>query len=84
MLATRLGVSLLKVVATIDSPASHQGTDRPERKNSDMFLPARLPKNSEGPKQIKSETRTMIQSIGSRCIVRERFSRLPEWSSGPS
>jgi hypothetical protein len=38
-----LGVSLLKVVATIDNPASHQGMDRPETKNSEVFLPALLP-----------------------------------------
>ena len=29
MSVTRLGVSLLKVVATMDRPASHQGTARP-------------------------------------------------------
>ncbi len=38
MSVTRLGVSLLKVVATIDSPASHQGTARPEAKNSVVLL----------------------------------------------
>ena len=37
MSVTRLGVSLLNVVATIDSPASHQGTARPETKNSDVL-----------------------------------------------
>ncbi len=41
-------MSLLKVVATIDSPASHHGTARPEAKNSDVLCPARLPKNSAG------------------------------------
>ena len=39
---TQFGVSLLNVVATIDSPASHQGTDRPEAKNSDVLLPGAL------------------------------------------
>ncbi len=43
MSVTRLGVSLEKVVATIDSPASHQGTARPEAKNSAVLLPARRP-----------------------------------------
>ena len=38
MSVTRFGVSLLKVVATIDRPASHQGTERPEAKNSDRAL----------------------------------------------
>ncbi len=42
MSVTRFGVSLLKVVATMDSPASHQGTARPEAKNSEVFLPDRL------------------------------------------
>src|SRR5262245_45452028 len=60
---TQFGVSLLNVVATIDNPASHQGTERPEAKNSDVFLPARLPKNSAGTKQISSERMTMTQSI---------------------
>ena len=51
---TQFGVSLLNVVATIDSPASHHGTERPEAKNSDVLFPARLPKNSAGTKQISS------------------------------
>ena len=51
-LATRLGVSLENVVATMESPASHQGTERPEAKNSEVFLPERLPKNSAGTKQM--------------------------------
>ena len=68
MSVTRFGVSLLNVVATIDSPASHHGTERPETKNSDVFFPARRLKNSEGMKQIASEAKTMIQSIGCRCM----------------
>ena len=35
---TSSGVSAANVVATIDVPASHQGTSRPERKNS-LVLP---------------------------------------------
>ena len=62
MSVTRFGVSPLNVVATIDSPASHHGTARPEAKNSDVLWPARRPKNSAGPKQISSEATTMIQS----------------------
>ena len=38
---TASGVSAANVVATIDVPASHQGSSRPERKNSSMLLPAR-------------------------------------------
>src|SRR5688572_14729993 len=65
---TQLGVSLLNVVATIDNPASHQGTERPDAKNSDVLVPARLAKNSAGTKQIRSEAATMIQSSGCRCM----------------
>src|SRR5919108_4050547 len=60
---TQFGVSLLKVVATIDKPASHQGTDRPEAKNSEVFLPARLAKKSAGMKHIRTETNAMTQSM---------------------
>src|SRR6201746_2558149 len=59
---TQFGVSLLKVVATIDKPASHHGTDRPDAKNSEVLFPARLPKNRAGTKQISSVKTTMIQS----------------------
>ncbi len=62
MSVTRFGVSALKVVATIDRPASHHGTARPDPKNSEVLRPARLPKNSAGPKQMSSDARTMTQS----------------------
>ena len=60
---TQLGVSLLKVVATIESPASHHGTDRPEAKNSVVLLP-----DAFGEKQCRNKTdrqraATMTQSI---------------------
>ena len=41
MPVTARGVSAAKVVATMDVPASHQGTLRPERKNSLTLEPAR-------------------------------------------
>src|SRR5437762_12461943 len=69
MSVTRLGVSLLKVGATIDRPASHQGTGRPEAKNSEVLLPARLPKNSAGAKQMTRHTAAMNQSTGARCMA---------------
>jgi len=62
MSVTRFGVSLLNVVATMESPASHQGTARPDAKNSDVLFPARLPKNNDGKKQMTSEMRTIAQS----------------------
>ena len=64
MSVTRFGVSLLNVVATIDSPASHHGTARPDAKNSEVFLPARRPRKSAGTKQIASEMVMTIQSRG--------------------
>src|SRR5262245_25330982 len=64
---TQFGVSLLNVVATIDNPASHQGTERPDAKNSDVLRPARLPKNSAGTKHTSSDAMTMAQSTVCRC-----------------
>ena len=61
-LATRLGVSLENVVATMEMPASHHGTERPEAKNSAVFLPERLPKNRAGAKQMPTAIKAMIQS----------------------
>ena len=68
MSVTRLGVSLLKVVATIEIPANHQGTARPEAKNSEVPLPALLPKNKAGTKQTNNDRTTMTQSIAYRCM----------------
>src|ERR1051325_3944669 len=68
MSVTRLGVSLLNVVATIESPASHQGTERPEAKNCAVSLPERLPKKSAGAKQMPTASRAMIQSSAVRCM----------------
>src|SRR5256885_11846588 len=65
---TQLGVSLLKVVATIESPANHHGTERPETKNSEVFLLARLPRNSAGAKHTATQRKAMNQSIGCKCM----------------
>jgi len=43
---TASGVSAAKVVATMEVPASHQGTCRPERKYSSALRPARPVKTS--------------------------------------
>src|SRR5258705_6041065 len=50
MLVTRFGVSVLKVVATIEMPTSHHGAARPEVKNSLVLALARFQKNSAGRK----------------------------------
>ena len=68
MSVTRFGVSLLNVVATIDRPASHHGTDRPEAKNSDVLFPARFPKESAGAKQTMRVMAMTTQSSGARCM----------------
>ena len=39
---TRLGVSVEKVVATIEVPSSHHGSLRPDRKYCSRLRPARL------------------------------------------
>jgi hypothetical protein len=70
MSVTRFGVSLLKVVATIERPASHHGTDRPEAKNSDVLRPARFAKNNAGTKHTSSEATMISQSIGARVMAR--------------
>jgi hypothetical protein len=76
MSVTRFGVSALKVVATIDSPASHHGTARPDPKNSEVLRPARFPKNSAGPKQMSSDAKTMTQSsVVSRMTSRRESMR---------
>jgi hypothetical protein len=62
MSVTRFGVSLLKVVATIESPASHHGTDRPEAKNSEVFFDERRAKKSAGTKQIATANKAIAQS----------------------
>ena len=68
MSVTRFGVSLLNVVATIERPASHHGTARPDTKNSDVFFPARCPRNKAGTKQIRSDSATITQSRGCSCM----------------
>ena len=68
MSVTRFGVSLLNVVATMDSPASHQGTARPETKNSDVLRLARRPRKSAGPKQIARVMAITSQSMVCRCM----------------
>src|SRR5919106_1476984 len=60
---TRLGVSVLNVVATIDTPTSHHGAARPEVKNSAVLVPARLARRSAGRNDIAIERLTMPHRI---------------------
>src|SRR5829696_7537895 len=59
---TRLGVSVLNVVATIETPISHHGAERPEVKNSAVLDPARFASTTAGMNETTIETTTMIQS----------------------
>src|SRR5262245_13913800 len=59
---TRFGVSVLNVVATIDTPISHHGAARPEVKNSEVLRPARRAIQSAGTNEPTIDRMTMIQS----------------------
>ncbi len=63
-------MSLLNVVATIERPASHHGTARPDRKNSEVLRLERLPKNSAGTKQTNRQMTAITQSRSVRCMRR--------------
>src|SRR6186997_3304186 len=79
---TQFGVSLANVVATIERPANHHGTERPEAKNSEVLFPARLPKNNAGTKHTSSVATTMSQSKNCMCIRIDRH--LPECFPSPA
>src|SRR5690349_13427571 len=65
---TRLGVSVLKVVATIEIPMSHHGAARPDVKNSAVLDPARRQKNRAGRNEMMMEAAMTARSSGARCI----------------
>jgi hypothetical protein len=67
--ATRLGVSAEKVVATIDIPNSHQGMVRPDKKNSEVFLPARLETIIPIANDITKKAIIIAQSINFSSII---------------
>src|SRR5215207_11146822 len=62
MFVTRFGVSVLNVVATIDTPMSHHGADRPDVKNSAVLDPARRAKTTAGMNDTMIDTATITQS----------------------
>jgi hypothetical protein len=53
---------VLNVVATIDTPMSHQGAARPDVKNSAVLDPARRASKTAGVNDTTMDTSTMIQS----------------------
>ena len=70
MSVTRLGVSALKVVATIEKPSSHQGMERPERKYSDALLPARLLTTKPMTRERMKKAAMKDQSKVERCMIK--------------
>src|SRR5699024_11182560 len=71
---TRLGVSVEKVVATIDIPRSHQGMFRPERKYSAELLPDCL----ETQNPMKSVMPRRVAIIAQSNVVMIIFQILPK------
>src|SRR5688500_10858919 len=71
MLVTRFGVSVLNVVATIDTPMSHHGADRPDVKNSAVLDPARRANTTAGMNDTTIDAATIHQSSCVRRIVTE-------------
>src|SRR5687767_503837 len=67
-LVTRFGVSVLKVVATIDTPMSHHGAERPEVKNSAVLEPARRASTIAGMNDTMTDATTMSQSSDVSCM----------------
>jgi hypothetical protein len=56
---TKLGVSVEKVVATMERPSSHQGMVRPDKKYSEVFFPDFL--ETITPMANTVEKKTMIK-----------------------
>ena len=65
---TKLGVSVEKVVATMDTPNNHQGILRPERKNSLLEDPALLETQNPINSEIEKKVMMMAQSIDNNSI----------------
>ena len=64
--ATRFGVPAEKVVATIETPKSHQGIPRPETKKSAELRPARFDTMTPTASVVAMNATTIVQSIGER------------------
>src|SRR5512139_563720 len=82
-LVTRLGVSVLNVVATIDTPISHHGAALPEVKNSVVLDPARLASSTAGRNEIGIDNAAMSQSSGVSCISAPSLTSVARASRGP-
>src|SRR5690606_7776001 len=80
-LVTRFGVSVLKVVATIDTPISHQGAACPEVKNSAVLDPALRASRIAGTNEMAIDRMMIAQSMGARCIRAAGRRRRSEWTN---
>src|ERR1043165_6081200 len=74
---TTSGVSAANVVATIDAPASHHGTARPEMKYSLRLSPPFFVNAKPMPADSAKYAKTMAQSTSVMCMSVYRF----RWSS---
>ena len=61
-LVTRLGVSEEKVVATMETPKSHQGIFLPDKKKAAELLPADLAAYRPTPKETAKNPKINVQS----------------------
>ena len=75
-LVTRLGVSVAKVVATIDVPSSHQGMPRPAKKKDALSADERLATHRPVASVMAMTAPTMTQSIIARCNARSPAPRI--------
>ena len=66
---TKLGVSVEKVVATIETPNSHHGIFRPERKNSLLEEPALFETQTPIKREIEKKPIMIAQSIATKSIA---------------
>ena len=66
MFATKFGVSVEKVVATMDVPRSHHGIERPDKKKSSellpAFRPAYIPMNSVNAIKAMTITQSIVSN----------------------
>ena len=62
MFVTRFGVSVLKVVATMETPMSHHGAARPDVKNSVVLDPARRANTIAGMNETTMDAAMIHQS----------------------
>ena len=72
MFVTRFGVSVLNVVATMDTPMSHHGAARPDVKNSAVLDPARRASTMAGMNEMTMDAAIIHQSS---CVRRIRAGR---------